>query len=519
MTPRGSVPPSIAWALAALAAFGLALSFAFVCVDYPIEWAEGRIFETARLLLAGTNPYCDIRKLPCADLTYPPFYAGLLSALGQVFGLTFATGRALSFASLLWVLFSLYRIARVHCDRRSALTAPAVFLLFIEACFFSASMRPDVLSMALILCAIDVLLRRPSVWGTASSAVLVLLGMFAKPQAFAAVLAICVYLVLVDRRRLAIFVAVGIAGGASIFGLGQILSGGRFLDHHLTFVISPTHTITQLGKTLSYGALPWAIVIAVALQYSVRLLRHRVKFVPLYLLASLAWGVATSASTGAAANYLFELYAATSLAVAGFLHASRERAPGTTAARLDRLAAAMLSVQVLLCLALNPWIGVERYLSTRKLWSARATLVPALRAAPEPILVEELPLAGYTGHQLFVNSYILTQLATMKLWDEAPLLELLRNRSFSRVVLREAPADDPNWLQRERFTPAMLEAISTHYRISWSDSNWFVYEPRTGAYLKGKGNSDRPIEVLAPKKTLAGAVEDGRDEYEGWDRP
>jgi hypothetical protein len=66
----------------------------------------------------------------------------------------------------------------------------------------------------------------------------------------------------------------------------------------------------------------------------------------------------------------------------------------------------------------------------------------------------------------------------MKRWDQAPLLALLRKGSFSRVVLREAPADRPTRLQRERFTPEMLEAIATHYRIAWSDGNWFVYEPR-----------------------------------------
>jgi len=46
------------------------------------------------------------------------------------------------------------------------------------------------------------------------------------------------------------------------------------------------------------------------------------------------------------------------------------------------------------------------------------------------------------------------------------------------VVLREAPADHPSQPQRERFTPRMLEAIAAHYRVSWSDGNWFVYEPR-----------------------------------------
>jgi hypothetical protein len=48
-------------------------------------------------------------------------------------------------------------------------------------------------------------------------------------------------------------------------------------------------------------------------------------------------------------------------------------------------------------------------------------MVPALRAAPEPILVEELGMAGYTGHQLFVDSFVATRLSNLHRWDEGPL--------------------------------------------------------------------------------------------------
>ena len=470
----------IGYGAAAVAAFGLALTFAFVCLEYPIDWAEGRVFETARLILEGAPLYCDIDHLPCADLTYPPLYSALVAALEKVFGAGFRAGRALSFASLIWILVSLYRIARAHFDGRSALAAPAVFLFFVEVSFFAGVMRPDVLSLALVLAAMDVLIRRPTIPGAVASALVMLLGLFTKPHSLAAVFAVCIYLALKDRKRLAAFVAVGMAGGALIFGLGQFLTGGRFLDHHLRYVMSQSNTLTQLRRVLFYGALPWAILIVVGLYQSLRALRHPVSLVPIYFVTSLAWALATAGKDGAAPNYLFELYVATSLAVAGFLHARHER-PSEPAGRLDRLAGVLLSIQVVLCLFLNPWIGLERYFSNRKLWSGRETMVPLLRAAPEPILVEELGVAGYTGHQLFVDSFVATRLSNLHQWDEGPLLELLRSRGFSRVVLREAPADHPSELQRERFTPRMLQAIAANYRVSWSDGNWFVYEPREGS--------------------------------------
>jgi hypothetical protein len=466
MSEKSPVPPLVGYAMAAVAAFGLALAFAFVCAPYPIEWAEGRVFETARLILQGAPLYCDIQVLPCVVLAYPPPYAALLAVLAKPFGLGFGIGRAVSFASLLWVLASLYRIARTRCDRWPALAAPAVFLFFVEACFSAGLMRPDFLSLALVLCAMDVLLHRASIGGAVASALLLLLGLFVKPQAFAAAFAMTVYLAIVDRKRLWAFVAVGAAGGASIVVLGEILTGRRFIAHHYWYVVSPGHTWTQLGIVLFYGVLPWTVFFAVAFYQSLR--QTRSDFMSIYFFASLAWALVSSGSTGAAPNYLFELYVATSLAVAGFLGTLRER----------QAAATLLALQVFACLILNPWIGLERYLSLRKLWSARATMVPALRAAPEPILVEDLGVAGYTGHRLFVDPYVVTQLSRMQRWDEAPLLALLRKGGFSRVVLREAPADRPTRLQRERFTPPMLEAIASHYRITWSDGNWFVYESR-----------------------------------------
>jgi Dolichyl-phosphate-mannose-protein mannosyltransferase len=475
LCPR-SIPAFVCPAAMAVAAFGLALAFAFVCAPYPVEWAEGRVFETARRMLAGSPLYCDIQVLPCADLTYPPAYSALVAALGKIFGLGFTAGRAISFAALVWILVSLYRIARADADRRIALAAPAVFLFFSEIAFYAGSMRPDVLSLALVVSALSTLIRRPTLAGTVGAALLLLVGLFVKPQAFAAVSAACIHLASVDRKRLVAFIAVGAVGGALVLGLGQILTAGRFLDHHYRYVAYPSHTFAQLRTVLYYGALPWTIFIGIALLHSVRALRERPPgLVPIYVLCSLLWALPTAAGAGAAANYLFELYVATSLAVAGFLQRLGGRDP---VAGVDRAAAVLLSIQVVLSLALNPWIGLEHYLSNRKLWSSRDTMVPALRAAPEPILVEELGLAGYTGHQLFVDSFVATRLANLGRWDERPLLSMLDEGRFTRVVLREAPADDPSPLQRERFTPRMLEAIAAHYRVSWSDGNWFVYEPR-----------------------------------------
>jgi len=207
-TPDRSIPSFVGPAMAAVAAFGLALALAFVCAPYPVEWAEGRVFETARLMLAGSPLYCDIHVLPCADLTYPPAYSAVVAALGRVFGLGFTAGRAVSLAALLWVLLGLYRIARAQSDRWTALAAPAVFLFFTEVSYYAGSLRPDLLSLALVVSALATLLRWPTIRGTVSSALLLLTGLFVKPQAFAAVCAVCIYLAMVDRKRLAAFIAV-----------------------------------------------------------------------------------------------------------------------------------------------------------------------------------------------------------------------------------------------------------------------------------------------------------------------
>src|SRR5262249_38084291 len=185
--------------------------------------------------------------------------------------------------------------------------------------------------------------------------------------------------------------------------LGEALSGARFLHPHSRYVVYPSHTLAQLGTVLFYGALPWMMFLCVALLHSLRALWQRPPgLVPIYVLTSLLWAIPTAAGAGPAPNYLFQPYVPPRRASAAFLHGLRGRPQGE-GGRIDRLAGALLSIQIVVCLALNPWIGLEHFLSIRRLWSNRDALMAALRSAPEPILVEDLGVAGYTGHRLFVD--------------------------------------------------------------------------------------------------------------------
>lgn len=126
----------------------------------------------------------------------------------------------------------------------------------------------------------------------------------------------------------------------------------------------------------------------------------------------------------------------------------------------------------------NPLIGIERYGSYLRLWKNAPAFLGTLASAPGLILVEDPIAAAAADRPLLAEIFMDTQLALKGHWDEKPMLELLESGGISRVVLRETALQGTTWLQHERLTPRMIDAISRHYALSWSDGSWFVYAYR-----------------------------------------
>jgi hypothetical protein len=158
----GSRPAYVRAGLALAVALGVfhAVAFAWVAVvrakfPFDLEWMEGGELLHAREVLAGRALYADA-SADFAPLPYEPLHTYAVAAAARVFGLSYATGRGVSFCAA--ALFAALTAAIVKREtRRPALAwgaGAASFVLFPMSHFWTDLVRVDMLFLAVLLGAI-----------------------------------------------------------------------------------------------------------------------------------------------------------------------------------------------------------------------------------------------------------------------------------------------------------------------------------------------------------------------------
>ena len=193
--------------------------------------------------------------------------------------------------------------------------------------------------------------------------------------------------------------------------------------------------------------------------------RRELDFPVLWFAVAALWCTLSASIQGSAPYYYLELYGASAVLLA------------TRAPRLAELgwARALVHVQLLVALVENPVIAGERYVSYRALWKDGEALTALLHADPRMVLVEDPIVAAASGKVLLAEVFMNSQAAQRGTWDEGPMVAALEDGSIGRVVLRDTPVEALTWIQRERFTPRMVDAIRRCFALEWSDGRWFVY--------------------------------------------
>jgi len=115
-------------------------------------------------------------------------------------------------------------------------------------------------------------------------------------------------------------------------------------------------------------------------------------------------------------------------------------------------------------------------------------LVRSIAQAPEPVLSEAMGAALLAGKVVWVEPFANSQLALVGRWDQGPLLEMIRRKRFSLVVVGaswryyEAHGTSPPPAGAEgidpRFTTEQMRAIDAHYRLVSTMGEWHLLAPR-----------------------------------------
>ncbi|KPL08565.1 hypothetical protein AMJ85_08450 [candidate division BRC1 bacterium SM23_51] len=89
-------------------------------------------------------------------------------------------------------------------------------------------------------------------------------------------------------------------------------------------------------------------------------------------------------------------------------------------------------------------------------------IVEALRQAEGPVFCEHAILAMHAGHDVYIQPFIMSQLAREGKWDQAPVVEALRKGQFALIVTTEDITKEGFFFH---YTDEMVEAMRTAYRL------------------------------------------------------
>ena len=474
--------------MAAALRFGLLAGHA-IAFPFELDYGEGIVWQQMRMILAGRG-YAPLAPFPAIVFHYPPLYHLTAAAVAMTGLDQLAAGRLVSVLCTLVGAFLSGSIVAGFApsgDDRAAYriggAATAFALLATQpVLIWGILFRVDMLSLALSLgglwLGIRALTHPRAIHG---AALCFAAAIFAKQTAIATPLA--VFLVLSGvRPRTAL---AGIGSGLAVAGLAlaatMTATHGEFLRHIVFYNMNRFSWSAGLEIPIVIGMHAGLVLAAaIGLVPRVRALstadwRERLRVEPraaalAMLVAYLVIATATLAmkfKSGSSINYFLEWTVAIAmgagLAVAAAIAAAR---------RGDRNR----------WLAAAPWLVAAQTLAAAVFldadYAARAAQSPdfsrlteAMRAAPGPIISDDMVLLLRAGKPVLLEPSIFAELSAKRVLDDRPVLAMLERRRFSMLLTEGDPGDETF---DSRYSPAMTRIMITAYPQEIRLSNSYV---------------------------------------------
>ncbi|RIL08768.1 MAG: hypothetical protein DCC75_08095 [Proteobacteria bacterium] len=438
----------------------------------PTDYGSGAILNQALRLLEFENIYrSDLVAPPWTVSNYPPlFYLLQLPGLYWL-GADFRVARFISVAA---VFASAYLVGRlclaVSRDRLAALVAGITFLSLPMVLIWGILGRVDSVALCLTLIGLNLALdaiRRDKSLIPASIAIIAAAYTRQTCLLFGP-LVVSLWLSQAGRYRdLVKFLGVLFAFVAALGAILVILTGGGFLTHVVLANLNPLK-LSALSLTVHLIAIWVPIMVgascAVLILPTFRPVRHLV----LPLLIAGVISASLFAKRGSDVNYLFELGAAMSVAMAAFV--ARMSMKGTIS---RAFAMCLAAANLIWMVQFAPFSGSKGFESAR--FQQVSQLIEVVKRAPDPILSDDyLGLELLRGGQIFFQPFERTQLVKSGHWDQTPLLQMITAKEFSLILMNESRPD----LIESRWTPEMRSAIASSYMKSEQIGKMSVYLPR-----------------------------------------
>jgi hypothetical protein len=453
--------------------FFLAYILLAVFHRYPLDYGEAPLVDQAMRLAAGQNIYrTDLSSPPYTVSNYPPLYPLALALFVKLSGPSFLAGRVISILSTLASALVLRLIIKTFTQDRLAANITAMFFLAIPyVVYWSPLLRVDMLALALSLTGLYVLVRGSTTRRdlVVSSLLLVAAVFTRQSYILAAPLAAFVWLWTNDKRNAITLAALVGAMTILLFITLNVITQGGFYFNVITANVNE-FDIERLEDWMSRlrGTAPILLYFGGAfLLLAPGRVRSWPLLVPYLIGASLS--ALTIGKIGSNANYLLELSAALSLVAGAVVAWSRGRSWIYAAILI------LLTLQTGQLMQYTLSYPVDDLKSRLKPSKELKDLEWIVQTADDPAMADEF-MGFFTleNRPLYIQPFEVTQLAEAGLWDQSDLLDSIRQKEFS-VILIHHYMGGPAY--KERWTPEMLSAIMQNYHADQFRANSIVFRP------------------------------------------
>jgi hypothetical protein len=411
----------------------------------------------------------------------------LHGVLARITGEYLVSGKSLSYAVMIVLLVVMVvLIVRMHCRLPIAVALAALVLTTHTGLAAGMDLRADALPLLLQVLAIALIAGTSSPGSTVGAAALSALAVLSKSSAVWAPLAIAVWLLVVDRRRLRWFlVAYGVLVGALLAFFGAVTDGRFFVN---VFGLS-TAGVQGPGSLLrgpyvlvhllvQQAMAAWALLPIAAAGLWLAGVQRRASLYQVSLVCCLGVLVVVLSDIGTGWNQLVDLVVLTALVVGEFAGRSWPdsslRGAIATALVVFLLWVNLTGLVVALAPDARQALGQLRagHPATDRPLAGRAT-------SSTPVLSED----PYVPVTLGQTPTVLDPFMLLRIGREDPaavqqLVRRINDRDFRFVVLVE-PLEpiDREWWRQLHFGPEVVEALASSYAYTGRDQGYYVYEP------------------------------------------
>jgi hypothetical protein len=481
---------SAALVLSSLAILGALLLLAVVHVDdrYKLDHVSGARMALAQYYNHGTL-YPELYDGSFYGGTrFMPLPVMLHGALARVTGEYLVSGKLLSYGvmvALLGVTFALLRGMR--CPLPIALGLIATIVGTRTGLAAGMDLRADTLPLLLQLLALAVVARSRRPAAIVVAAALAALALFCKLHAVWAPMAICLWLLVADRRRLAWFIG---AYGLLVSALATLFAAetdGRIFENVVGLsaagvqgvgsVLRAPYFLVQLLVEQATGA--WVLLPAAAVAGWLALRERRATIWLVGLVCALGVLIVVLIDVGTGWNQLIDLVV---LAVLVVGELAGRPWPGLAAGAVPAVAALMLLWVNIGALAVSIGPDVQPALASLRGTAADSYSRQPLagRATPATRLLSEDPYVPLSLGQrpVVLDPFMLLRIGRRDPAAARRLIDRIRAREFELIVLVVPlqPVDRP-WWSEVHLGADVAEAIADAYVPDGTVQGYYLYRP------------------------------------------